>query len=215
MKTFVKLPFWSLFLLMIACSGNTPVPKYVYENNPDYTWGTAQFYGNYYSNYDIQHNVLTLNLLTENFGVDAENQLIGTGQYLIIEDIFVHGADTLLPAGTYIVADTITDIAPFTFLKGKEYKENSLNTGIPSGAYVYYFENDVTKNTIKYISEGNFTVAVQNDSVYTIQCNFKTNDGSELKGTFEGVLYHSDESVRVKSGLPRKKSIRIQAFGFK
>ncbi|VBB46043.1 hypothetical protein TRIP_D380029 [uncultured Paludibacter sp.] len=197
-------------IYLISCNGNSPVPPYVYETNPQYTWGFAQFYGAYYSNYEIQDNVLTLNLLTDKLGVDSLNQLTGTGQYLILEDVFTNSADTLLPEGTYTAVDTITDIKPFTFLKGKEFKENSSSDGIPSGAYVYYFEEDASKDVIKYIVSGSFTVSynLQNDN-YTINCDFTTKDKKNIKGTFTEELPHFDLSAKIKAGMTREKIFKI------
>ncbi len=199
-----------LILFLASCNGNTPNPPYVYETNPTFTWGFAEFYGKYFNNYNIDDNVLILNLLSDGLGVDKDQNLIGVGQYLILEDVFINANDTLLPAGTYTAVDSIIDVKPFTFLKGKEYKEKTSSDGIPSGAYIYYFENDASKNAIKYIISGTFTVSYNlQNTKYTITCDFDTKDKKEIKGTFTGELPHYDRSVYVKAGAIRKKTIKI------
>lgn len=209
-KSIIKTSILSLIVFLSSCNGNTPNPPYVYQTNPTFTWGFADFYSSYYSNYNIQNNVLTINLLSEGLGVDNQQNLLGTGQYLILEDVFVNATDTLLPAGTYTAVDSIIDVKPFTFLIGKEYKEKPSSDGIPSGAYIYYFENDASKNTIKYIVSGTFTVSYNSQNTkYTISCDFDTKDKKEINGTFTGELPHFDRSVNVKAGAIREKRIKI------
>lgn len=210
-KNILKISTIGLILFLMSCNGNSPNPPYVYQTNPTFTWGFAEFYGNYYHNYSIDDNVLNINLFSEGLGVDAEKNLVGIGQYLILEDVFVNAADTLLPAGTYTAVDSIIDVKPFTFLKGKEYKEKTSSDGIPSGAYIYYFENEVSKNTIKYIVSGTFTVSYNaQNSKYTITCDFDTKDKKEIKGTFTGELPHYDRSINVKAGAIREKMFMVK-----
>ena len=185
-----------LFLLgFTACNPNTPVLPYAYETNPQYTKVLEEFYGAYYSNYNCKNNVLTLSLFTKDLGLDEQNQLVGLGQCLVFTDVFIHPKDTILPEGTYNLAETKE---PFTFFGGKEFKEKGAISGIPSGAYICYVEADPSKNKIKYITEGSFTVSIQNKE-YTIHCNFKTDDKKELKGTFKGAFYFTDVSKKVKA----------------
>ncbi|MGC3977342.1 MAG: hypothetical protein QM751_03360 [Paludibacteraceae bacterium] len=212
MKNLFKISAIILVVFLASCNGNTPNPPYTYQTNPQYTWGFAEFYGDYYSNYDIEDNVLSINLFSDKLGIStSSNQLVGIGQYLVLEDVFVSPTDIFLSAGTYNAVDTIIDVKPFTFLRGKEFKENKTDDGQVSGSYIYYIEEDESKSVVKYITDGNFTVDIKNDTVYTIQCNFKTNDKKELKGTFTGVLHHYDRLQKVKAGTKRDKILKMSA----
>ena len=114
-----KLVLTTLLLVLLAVSCKTPEPAspYQYEKNPTFTWGFAEFYGNYFSNYQIENNVLTLNLFSDKLYVNDQSALDGYGQYLVLQDVFVAPGDTLLPEGEYRVAETG---APFTFFGGKK-----------------------------------------------------------------------------------------------
>ena len=147
-------------------------------------------------------------MFSDGLGIDEQNTLVGSGQYLVLEDIFVSESDTLLPAGTYTAIDTITDIVPFTFLKGKTFEEKTYSDKIYSGAYLNYFETDATKNAVKYIVSGTFTVTYSTQGTCTLSCDFVTNDKKELKGTFTGDLIYFDESAKVKAGMPRERRVK-------
>ncbi len=186
--------------LLVSCKPDAPTPPYKYESNPQFTWGFADFYGDYYSNYEIPNNVVTLNLFSEKLFVNENNQLDGTGQYLIIEDIFSAPNDTLLPAGNYKVAETGE---PFTFFSGEKFEDN--RDVIPSGAYVYYIESDPTKSKTAYIKDGTININIENDTIYTIQCDFVLDDKTELKGTYKNVLLHFDRTATTPSASPRSR----------
>lgn len=201
MRSIVKILFTSCLLFFISCNSNTPVLPYVYETNPQYTKALEAFYGAYYSHYNCQNNVVALNLFTKDLGLDEQKQLAGIGQCLVLTDVFISPQETLLPEGTYNLAETKQ---PFTFFGGKEFKEKEGTSGTPSGAYICYVEADPSKSKIKYITEGSFTVSIQAKE-YVITCNFKTDDKKELKGTFKGAFYYTDVSKKVKAGVPREK----------
>lgn len=177
----------SLLVVLHACGPDAPPAPYQYNTKPAFTWGWADFYGHYYNNYDIENNVFTLQLFTGKLGANENNELVGTGQYLIIEDVFQSPIDTLLQEGTYAAAETGE---PFTFYPGKGFKD-SWGT-IPSGAYIHYIEADPAKSKIAYVTDGSFTVNIKNDTIYTIQCDFILDKKTELKGTYTDVLYHVD-----------------------
>lgn len=183
--------FVVLMWLMNSCTTDSPGSPYVYQSNPQYTWGYAQFYGTYYSNYQIENNVLSVSLFSKELSVDKNGALIGYGQYLILEDVFLAPTDTLLHAGTYKVSATHE---PFTFFDGRKIKQGKIE--IPTGAYINYIEADPTKNKVKLIIGGSFTVSIENDTVYSISCDFTTDDNRSLKGNFKGVLPHFDESAK-------------------
>lgn len=179
-----------ILVLLTACKTETLRVPYQYEVNPAFKWGYAEFYGKYFSNYNINNNVLTLNLFTEKLFVNSDNALDGTGQYLILENIFIAPSDTILPAGMYSLGETG---APFTFFGGKKFEDNGQE--IPSGAFIYYIEPEPTKSRIAYVTGGTFNVSISNDSVYNIQCDFELDGKSQLKGTFKNVLSHIDRSA--------------------
>lgn len=187
-------------VLLIACKPDAPTPPYKYEQNPTFTWGFAEFYGDYYSNYDNPNFVVSLNLFSKGLDVNEENKLVGTGQYLLIEDIFSAPTDTLLPVGDYKVEETGQ---PFTFFGGKKFIDNREN--IPSGAYIYYIEPDPTKSKIAYVTDGTMSVSVSESGVYSVQCHFTLDDKTEFKGTFTNQLLHIVHPTPAPSEIPRRK----------
>lgn len=201
-----KITLFLLLILAISCN-QTHINTFSYEFEPEYTWGYIDYYGDYYSNYGLDENVLTLNLLTDKLSTDSNGSLQGTGEYLVLSDIFISSHDTLLPTGTYTVVDTITEVAPYTLLAGNSYTESTSSDTTPFGAYIYYFENTESRNTIKYITDGSFTVTQENDTTYNFTFDFTTKDKKNLKGTFSGVLYHYDESIYTLAGMKRKSRI--------
>ena len=106
MKLIKSILLLLVTVVLFSCKPTEPPAPYSYEANPNFSWGFADFYGNYYQNYGIENNVVTLNLFTQKLFINEKNQLDGAGQYLIIEDIFSTPNDTLLPAGNYKVAET-------------------------------------------------------------------------------------------------------------
>ncbi|MHB9056044.1 MAG: hypothetical protein ACYC2P_07835 [Paludibacteraceae bacterium] len=196
----ICLIFSFILVLLTACKTETPRAPYQYEMNPAFKWGYAEFYGRYFSNYNINNNVLTLNLFTEKLFVNSDNALDGTGQYLILEDVFIAPSDTLIPAGTYSLSETGE---PFTFFGGKKFEGNGQE--IPSGAYIYYKETEPAKSKIAYVTGGTFNISMSNDSVYNIQCDFELDGKTQLKGTFKNVLYHIDRSATTSAEVTRQK----------
>ncbi|HHT23464.1 MAG TPA: hypothetical protein GXZ87_09195 [Bacteroidales bacterium] len=193
------------FLLLVtiavfSCKPPEPLPPYTYETNPKYTWGFAEFYGSYYSNYHIPNNVVSLNLFTEKLFVNDKNQLDGVGQYLIIQDVFSAPGDTLLLSGEYKVAETGE---PFTFYSGKKFEDN--REIIPSGAFVYYLEAEPTKSKIVYIVDGTMNISTMDYKTYTISCNFILDDKTELKGTFNSILDFYDKAAETPPSMERQR----------
>lgn len=182
----------SLMICMSSCKPE-PIPSaYAYESNPVFTWGYAEFYGDYYNhgNYNIGNNVVALRLFTNGLFIQNDT-LKGTGQMLLIEDIFSAPADTLLPQGIYRPADTGE---PFTFLPGKAFPDGSQS--IPSGAYIYYIEANPLKSKTAYITDGTMDIGLTNDTLYTIECRFTLDGKSALSGTFaRRRLPHLDKTV--------------------
>lgn len=181
---FLLLGMWS------SCEKKAPLAQFAYEKNPQFVWGYAQFYGNYYANYDIPSNVLSLHLFTEGLTVQ-EGKLIGKGQYLVLSDVFIQPTDTLLPIGAYTTSDKGE---PMTYFGGKSFKVNREN--LPTGAYLNYLTSHVINNKTAIFTSSAVTVQLKNDSLYIISIEGLIDEKTPIKGTFEGVLPHIDQSVK-------------------
>jgi len=182
---------------LTSCVGGQLNQQLVYEKNPQYTWGYAEFFGDYYlPENGNKNNVLSVSLFTDSLKINEVGSLTGIGQYLFLEDVFQAATDTLLQAGTYTVNDSGL---PFTVAPGKN--DTVDNAAYPIGAYISYYESNAANSTLKTITGGSFTVGYSGNK-YTIACNFKTSDGLDLKGNFNAILPHIDQSLATqKSGI--------------
>ena len=172
------LPLIFVFFLVSSCEKKEEF-IYEYEKNPQYTWGYARFWGAYYADYEIDSNVLSLSAFTTSLSANDEGDLIGTGQYLFIEDIFIASSDTLFPTGTYHISDSGD---AFTIARGEVYTEDNVKYDI--GARVYYIEENENYSIRKFIDKGSMTVS-RNGDITRFDFNFILNDSSELKGNYE------------------------------
>ncbi|HEY6915088.1 MAG TPA: hypothetical protein VI413_10465, partial [Paludibacter sp.] len=144
----------------------------------------------------------------DSLSIDSTGSLIGMGQYLFLEDIYVPSIQTTLPAGTYTINSSGL---PYTVSPGKNDTVDTLV--FPVGATISYYEENTSKSKLKFITEGTFTLTKSKlNSIYTIVCNFKTDDKKELKGTFTGELRYSDESLQLQRSSPRKLIHSISHF---
>ena len=190
---------------LTSCGGGQLNQQLVYEKNPQYTWGYAEFFGDYYlPENGNKNNVLSVSLFTDSLKINEVGNLTGLGQYLFLEDVFQAPTDTLLQTGTYTVYDSGL---PFTVAPGKNDTVDS--TVYPIGAYISYYESNAANSTLKIITGGSFTVGLSGNK-YNIACNFITSDGLELKGTFNAVLPHIDQSLASQKSGIRKKLIYIK-----
>jgi len=176
----------SLLFLFSSCEKKEPF-VYDYEDEPIYTWGYADFWGDFYQAYRVKENVLSLSLFTKKLAVDSlSGNLKGTGQYLYLEDIFVAPSDTLLPEGTYTVS---TSTGPFNIAPGKELEIDGQKFEV--GAFVYFVEPNELYTLSKFISSG--TMKVVDAGLFTrIEFNFTLNDSTRVKGRFEDPLPYFD-----------------------
>ena len=71
-----KLVLTTLLLVLLAVSCKTPEPAspYQYEKNPTFTWGFAEFYGNYFSNYQIENNDLVISVIDNGKGLNEKTE---------------------------------------------------------------------------------------------------------------------------------------------
>lgn len=191
----IKILFFIFAILLLSCKGSEPIAPYSYEANPHYAWGYAEFYGAYYADQGIKilNNTFSISLFSDSLGLTDEGALAGYGQYLFLEDVFVSPLTTKLLEGKYTINETGN---PFTVFAGKNDTVDSEVYTI--GAYISYYELNSAKSKIKLISSGSFDVKMVNDSVYNIVCDFKTSDSLQLKGSFEAVLPHFDQSLSPK-----------------
>lgn len=190
-----KLLFISILIFLFCSCGNTPYQKYYYDKNPVYSWGYQMFYGDYYADKGVSHNIATICLFSDTTKLFYD----GYGQLLELYDVVLPSTDTLLAVGTY-TADTTFNT--FTFAKGKIIKEN--NKEYSTGSYINYYEIDNSRTKGKLIESGTFTVSISEEK-YTIVCDFVTDDGEELKGNFNGYkLPAYDLSFQERlQGIPR------------
>ncbi len=193
--------FIVLILISYSCKTDDPKVKYKYNTNPTYTWGYAEFYGAYYSDFNLPNNVVSLSLFSESLGLNELGELEGIGQYLFLEDIFIATNDTILPAGEYKVAD---NGKPFTFYKGEEFKVDEGKYNI--GSYILYIEKNKLFTIQRFISGGSFMVSNQGNT-QQISCDFTLSDSTKIKGTFNAELPYYNQSLKTASGAPRQKLV--------
>jgi hypothetical protein len=195
-----------LGILLTSCNGGEPPLPYTYNASPHYTWGYAEFFGPEYATFGINNNILSVSLFSDSLSIDSTGSLIGTGQYLFLEDVYVSPTDNTLPVGTYSIDTTGLS---FTVSPGKN---DTVDTQVfPIGATISYYEENTSKSKLKFITEGTFTVTKSNGN-YTIVCNFKTDDNKVLKGSFTAKLPHIDESLKLQRNSPRKLIHRFDHF---
>jgi len=197
----------TLFLALIvfvvgSCTRYEPSLKYKYEVNPHYSWGYAEYYGAYYSDYKNTNNVLSLSLFSDSLKVNDGN-LSGLGQYLYIEDIFIPADSIILPEGKYEASESGK---PFTFYPGRKFPVDDYKIDV--GAFLYYIEKNKSFTAMKQVSRGSFTVKIT-DSKHTITCDFVLSDSSNVTGSFTSELPHFDMSTQPASA-PRHKLKIVQ-----
>ena len=187
--------------LLASCGGGQLNSVLVYEKNPKYSWGYAEFFGDYYANFGNKNNVVSISLFTDSLKLNSLGNLTGLGQFLFLEDVFQAPSDTLLQDGTYTINDSG---GPFTVSPGKN--DTVDNAVYPIGAYISYYEYNAANSTLKLISHGSFTVShPHSSSEYNIAFDFKTSDSTALKGNFNAELPHINQSLSTaKSGVRKK-----------
>lgn len=198
-----KIIFLAIFfpILLTSCRGGEAPLPYVYNTNPTYTWGYIEYFGLEYTLKQIPNNVLSISLFSSGLTTDNAGALKGTGQFLFLEDVYIAPSEKTLPFSKTFTISNSHD--PYTVAPGKN---DTVGTEVfPIGAVIYYYEENATKSTIKYITEGTFTVT-KSASNFTVNCDFKTSDEKELKktsdkkelkGVFSGRLDYYDRSLKI------------------
>lgn len=192
---------------LISCNGTEPV-YFNYNTNPSYTWGYVEFFGQEYASKGVNYNVLSVSLFSDSLSVDSTGSLVGIGQYLYLEDVFVNPTDTMLPVGTYTISGSKTS---FMITPGKN---DTVDYGVtyPIGASIYYYENNSSKSVRKYIKSGTMTVSRTGILNYSISCDFVTADKKQLKGSFSAQLPHFDESLQKTPGMLSKRHFLARKY---
>lgn len=195
------LPFLLFLGVLTSCYERNPTTLYNYNKNPLYTWGYAEFYGNYYAhqNENINH-VISLSLFSDSLYVNDEGGLAGFGQYLFLEDVFVSENDTILPAGTYTVSKSGE---AYTIAPGENFKVDK--SDYPIGGMIYFIEKNAQRSKSNFITEGSMTVEWVAPANHKITCQFILDDRTTLKGTFNAVLSHFNQAVDSQPQSVRKR----------
>ena len=193
--------FLLLSLVVYSCKTNDPEIKYKYNSNPSYTWGYAEFYGAYYSDFKIPSHVVSLSLFSDSLDLNDQGELEGLGQYLFLEDIFISANDTILPDGEYEIANNGN---PLTFYKGEEFKVDEVKYSI--GSFILYIEKNKLFTVQRFISDGSFKVSKQGDN-QKITCDFTLSDSTKINGSFNAELPYYDQSLKSTPGTPRRNLV--------
>ena len=193
-------------ILLTSCNGGEPPLPYAYNTNPRYTWGYTQYFAKEYTTFGINNNILSVSLFSDSLSIDSLTKgLVGTGQFLFLEDIFVSPFQTTLTAGTYTINSSGL---PYTVSPGKN---DTVGTEIfPIGATISYYEENSSKSKLKFITEGTFRVTKSLISnTITIIFDLKTDDKKTLKGSYAGKLEYYDESLTLQ-----RMSAQLRTRGF-
>jgi hypothetical protein len=163
----------------VSCEPTPVFSPYTYTTDPVYTKAYAEFFGNYYAKDSIPSSVFTVTFLSNGL-TNTNGILSGTGQRLYLENVFANPTDTILPAGTYSVSTTGNS---FSFYPGSTTVIDKQSYTL--GAYIDYRESNASRNRIKLISKGSFTVSYEN-GIMKLQSNMVTSDSTKITGTFSG-----------------------------
>ena len=200
MRSSLILSLIIFLVLATSCKRNDKDEEYKYATSAEFSWGYAQFYGEYYGDVNINKNVVSLSLFTDSLKINDNGKLAGFGQYLFLEDIFSALTDTVLPQGTYNISDSHD---AFTIAKGEIVEIDGLKYNV--GAFVYFIEKNALFSKLEPIIDGNFTLNY-NESKYYMMFDFLLSDSSRFTGRLNfKTLPFIDESEQYKSGVPRQK----------
>ncbi len=165
-----------LLLCLVGCTKPSKEIKPI-DSETKLDKGRCVFYGDYYAEEGIAHNVVDIDLLSAKLSYDSVGRIVGTGTNLYFSDIFLHATDTLIPAGVY-TADTTAAVG--TFLPGMNYE------GGISGAYLLHITDNAVMKII-LIEKGSFHLTYEGDTTH-IEFDLLTEHRQAYKGTFHGVL---------------------------
>jgi hypothetical protein len=192
-----------LGFLLTSCGGGQLNSQYVYETSPSYSWGYAEYFGAYYADYKNTNNVISLSLFSDSLKINNIGNLVGIGQYLFLEDVFIPKTDIFLPPGIYTINESGL---PYTVAPGKN---DTIDNEVYSiGANISYYEGNTAMSIQKLVTGGMFTVS-RIGQRYTVIFNLKTADKKDLKGSFTADLPHIDQSLATPQNSQRKRLVYI------
>lgn len=191
---------------VVSCDPDNNDFKYRYNYQPVFSWGYAEFFGPYYSNYDVEKNIVSLSLFTDSLSVDNQGNLAGFGQYLFLEDVFIAPDKVLLPEGTYKCSEKMEE---FNFTPGSKLKIDSLS--YPIGAFVMFVEKQKSRSVIRYIKSGNLSISYIGDKM-NVNGNLQLDNDSILTTTFSSTLPYYNSSPFDFLNAPRLRRIKTPEF---
>jgi len=184
-----RLIYAAIFsLIVLTACDNTVQAPYVYKSNLEFTTGKAEFYGNYFANYQNNNNVISLSLYSDSLLI---NNKTSVGQHLNFDNIFIPAADSILPEGTY-KNDTTGN--SFTFIAGTKIIANGYYQTV--GAILNYWEPLPKNSTSKLITDGTFTVSYNSNHLPTFTLNLTTDDKLKISGTFVGKINYTSAIIK-------------------
>ncbi len=182
--------------ILLGCTPDQPKVAYAYNTHPAFTWGKIEFYGNYYGNYNNPNNVISITLFSDSITENQSGSILGIGQKLIIEDIFISPTDTIIPAGNYTVS---IKKEKQSFAPGRIINVNNESETV--GSRIYYFEKISKKSITSLIIDGSFDISYI-DTTTNIICNLITEDKLQIKGKFKGKLKFINKSISTPKIAP-------------
>ncbi len=165
-------------LLFVACQPDRPQGGTQTTFATSFDEGRAIYYGAYYEEEGVPHNVLDLDLLSEGLNYDSVGRIVGSGTNLYFSDIFIENTKQFFPNGTY---EADTSATTMTFLSGMDYE------GGISGAYLLQItDNQVAKITL--VENGSFTLKQDIHGTVTITFDLLLANRKAYSATFKGQL---------------------------
>ena len=143
---------------------------------------------------------LILRLHEETLSIDSTGVISGNGNFLNI-NLFAPANSTLLPAGQYLVSDTIAD---FTILPGALIQEG--NSYYATGSYLgQYTDNGLS---VLFFTEGNIKIT----EGYSILCSFLGSKTEKIDATFSGEIPLYDTSKEKLFTTIEYSDVAIEEF---
>lgn len=168
------LLYIAIILLAISCRpSNNPTIPTVVKADSIFTKLNIQAHGDYYHS---QHQVYSIDLLSDGLDFDSAGYIVGSGYNLYLSDIFAASdCTTHLPAGTYTMDSTAKEM---TFLHGMHFD------GDVTGTYLL----DVKENQIQRIilfTGGTMTVDYINEDTI-LEFNLYLSDSTIYRASYTG-----------------------------
>lgn len=172
----------AFLLLILSSCGPAPKPNYNMTET-EFDKAYAFFYGQYYSDENIEQNVVALDMFSPRLDLDSNLQyMVGTGTNFGFTDLFINSTDTILPEGEYTVDSTGMAMS---FLPGMHFE------GVATGCYLQNVVDSVVQE-LRLIDEGTFTLTQDGDTTDIVFTLFYP-DGyyhTKYEAHFRGVIQY-------------------------